>query len=123
VARAAIEILAAVPPTRCYALAALAHVLLAAGRAGDALAASGEAFGLLEVLGGIDDGESFVRLTHAEALAAAGDPGGGRRALADARARLQARAERLSDAASRQSFLEQVPENARTLALARDWDA
>jgi hypothetical protein len=44
-----------------------------------------------------------------------------RDALAAARARLRSIADRIADPAYRRSFLEAVPENARTLALARSW--
>jgi gamma-glutamyltranspeptidase/glutathione hydrolase len=43
------------------------------------------------------------------------------RAIADARARLLTTAGRIGDPAYRRSFLEDVPENARTLALAHAW--
>ena len=46
---------------------------------------------------------------------------GARRTIADARARLLAIAEKIADATYRRSFLERVPENARTLELAGAW--
>jgi hypothetical protein len=64
---------------------------------------------------------AFVRLAHAEALHATGDLDAARRAIADARTHLLATAGKIPDPASRQSFLDSVPENARTLALARTW--
>jgi hypothetical protein len=64
---------------------------------------------------------AFVRLAHAEALHATGAEDAARRAIADARARLVAIAGKIADPSYRTSFLEQVPENARTLALARAW--
>jgi hypothetical protein len=64
---------------------------------------------------------AFVRLAHAEALHASGAHDSAHRAIADARGRLLAIADRIGDAASRCSFLHKVPENARTLALARSW--
>jgi hypothetical protein len=106
---------------RAQALASLGHVLLAAGRAAEAAAATGEAMALLDALGGVDTGESFVRLTHAEALHGAGDAEAARSAVTLARQRLLERASKIKDAAYRASFLGQVPENARTLALWGAW--
>ncbi len=64
---------------------------------------------------------AFVRLAHAEALHATGAHDAARRAITDARARLFTIAGRIADPAYKTSFLEDVPENARTLALARAW--
>ncbi|UQA56002.1 serine/threonine-protein kinase [Polyangium aurulentum] len=65
--------------------------------------------------------EASVRLTHAECLWAAGRHDEARAAIAEARGRLLAIAAGISDRAVRASFLEVVPENARTLLLARQW--
>jgi hypothetical protein len=62
-----------------------------------------------------------TRLVAAEALAAVGEAVEAHRLLAYARADLLARAGRITAPDLRQSFLEAVPENARTLALARAW--
>jgi 2-methylisocitrate lyase-like PEP mutase family enzyme len=64
---------------------------------------------------------AFVRLAHAEALHATGAHGAARDAIARARAYLLAVADKIADPGYRASFLEQVPENARTLALASAW--
>jgi hypothetical protein len=64
---------------------------------------------------------AFVRLAHAEALHATGAHDAARRAIADARGRLLAIADRIGDPAHKHSFLHNVPENARTLTLARSW--
>ncbi|MFS8071500.1 MAG: hypothetical protein ACMG6S_34450, partial [Byssovorax sp.] len=66
----------------------------------------------------IEDGESLIRLVDAEAHAAGGELATARAAARDAEARLRARAARVQDPALRASFLERVPENARTTALA-----
>jgi hypothetical protein len=76
---------------------------------------------LLASLGGMEEGESLLRLAYAEALAATGALGAAWDALASARERLLARAALISDAQWRESFLAHVPENARTLQLARVW--
>jgi hypothetical protein len=64
---------------------------------------------------------AFVRLVHAEALHATGAHDAAARAIADARARLLAIADKITDPDYKASFLERVPENARTLALAHTW--
>jgi tetratricopeptide (TPR) repeat protein len=118
-ARAALAI-APPPPLRAYALAALAQVLLRAQRGGEALLAAREAVDLLDTLGSIEEGEALLRLVYAEALHAEGDPRAAS-AILDARDRLLEQAAKIGDAALRRSFLERVPENARTLWLAETW--
>jgi eukaryotic-like serine/threonine-protein kinase len=104
------------------ARATLAAIRLAQGRAADALAAAEDAAARCTAMGGAAMFRgAFVRLTHAEALHATGAHDAARRAIAGARARLFAIADRIPDPAYRRSFLEDVPENARTLALARAW--
>ncbi|MGC4090219.1 MAG: hypothetical protein QM756_20535 [Polyangiaceae bacterium] len=66
-------------------------------------------------------GESLVRLVHAETLLACDEVEPARAALAVARDRLLERAGRIGDPERRGAFLEGVPENARTLWLAREW--
>ena len=114
---AAVEVAATIPDVRAQALAALARIRLAAGRPGDALAAAADAHAILESLGGLDEGESLVRLAWAESLAANGRRDEANRALADAKTRLEARAARIVDPALRASFLASVEDNARTIAL------
>ncbi|HEV8324555.1 MAG TPA: serine/threonine-protein kinase PknK, partial [Myxococcota bacterium] len=121
-ARAASQVLADVPTLRPYALGVLAQVLLATGRSAEALAACGEALSAINAGEAVEAGEPLVRLVHAEALRAAGQPAAARDALTAAAAQLQARAARLADPATRRAFLEQIPEHARTLALARSGD-
>jgi tetratricopeptide (TPR) repeat protein len=104
------------PPVRAYACAALALAMLARGRAREALTAAGEGHALLVSLGTVEEGESLIRLAWAEALGAAGDaraPG----AVAEARDHVLRRAGAIRDPERQRSFLERVPENARTLAL------
>jgi hypothetical protein len=109
------------PPIRAEGMAILATVLLARGNAAEALTAATEARRLLEEMGGIDGGESIIRLAHAEALHATGDAAAATAAIVEARARLEERASKIGDAALRAGFVEGVPENARTLALAAAW--
>ncbi|MDP3219055.1 MAG: hypothetical protein Q8S73_33460, partial [Deltaproteobacteria bacterium] len=83
-----------------------------------ARASAAGAAGLLEKLGGIEEGEGLIRLMDVETRFATGDAEGAARALAAAADRLYARAERISDAGLRASFLDRVPEHARTWFLA-----
>jgi len=104
------------------ALGTLAALRLAQGRAEQALAAAQEAVSRCATMGacGMFRG-AFVRLRHVEALHATGAHAAARHALTGARARLFTIADRIADPVYKQSFLEVVPENARTLALARTW--
>jgi eukaryotic-like serine/threonine-protein kinase len=123
--RAAHSALAAAGDTRhdvtALAHAALARVLLVARRLPEAVAAAEKAFLLLPVV--TDAGaEASVRLVRAEALHAAGDQAGARDVARVARDRLLERAARIGSPALRKGFLERVPANARTIALAGSWD-
>ncbi|UQA54617.1 serine/threonine-protein kinase PknK [Polyangium aurulentum] len=120
-ARASIELLAGHPPVRAHALAVLGAVELSRGRPEAALGPAGKAMALLTSLGGIEEGESLVRLVHAEALSALGLPAEAREALQSAYERLSDRASKIKNSMWRAWFLEAVPENARTMALARAW--
>jgi hypothetical protein len=120
-ARAAVEVLAGTPPMRAYALAVLARVQLAQGRVVDAAGTAREAHAAVAALGGIDEGATTVRLAYAEALWAAGDTAEARAAITAAAEQVQAAAAKISDPALRRGFVENVSENARTLALAHEW--
>jgi eukaryotic-like serine/threonine-protein kinase len=112
----------AVPFERPGVLGTLAVLRLAQGRTAEALAAAEDAAGRCAAMGGCGMYRgAFVRLVHAEAQHAAGAHAAARDAIAAARAHLVATADRIADPAYRRSFLEDVPENARTLALAREW--
>jgi eukaryotic-like serine/threonine-protein kinase len=103
-------------------LATLAGLRLAQGRAAEALAAAEEAVARDAAMGGCGMFRgAFVRLVHVEALHATGAHDAARAAIAQARARLLAIADRIFDPDYRASFLAHVPENARTLALAGAW--
>jgi hypothetical protein len=110
-----------VPLEHPGALATLSALRLAQGRAGDALAAAEEAFARCAAMGGCGVFRAgFVRLAHAEALHATGAHDAARRAIAEARALLLAIADRIDEPGYRASVLE-IPEHARTLALASAW--
>jgi hypothetical protein len=112
----------AVPLEHPGVLGTLSALRLAQGRAEEALAAAEDAVSRCTATGGCGMFRgAFVRLAHAEALHATGAHDAARRVIAGARARLLAVADKIVDPAYRTSFLESVPENARTFALARAW--
>lgn len=69
----------------------------------------------------MQEGESLVRLTWAEALVSAGRPAEARQAIRTAHRRLLERAEPIEDLELRASFLGKVLENATIVALAETW--
>jgi hypothetical protein len=119
-AKSAVDLLAATASLRPFASALLARVHLRQGRTAAALEVARGAAADLETLGQVEEGESFVRLVIAEALHASGEEGEANMAIGRARDRLLEQAAKL-DGELRASFLGNVPENARTLELARAW--
>jgi eukaryotic-like serine/threonine-protein kinase len=117
-AAAAVEVLVVAPTLQVAAKGILARARLGGGDVPGALAAAREAQAALEHFGEIEEGDSMVRLTYAEALVAAGEQTQAYAALAAARDHLLARAERVADLGWRRRFLHEVPVNARILALA-----
>jgi tetratricopeptide (TPR) repeat protein len=117
----AAESLRVAPSLRVAALGALARARLARGNASAGLEAAREAASELEALGEIEEGESSVRLTYAEALSKNGFEDEAGAALEAARERLLARAARIEEPSWRERFLNDVPVNARILALAAEW--
>ena len=120
-AEASAATLIVAPSLRVAALGAAARARLLGGDLAGALAAANEAHEALAALGDIEEGESMVRLAHAEALAATGARDEALAALGAAHARLLARAERIGEPAWRHRFLHDVPVNARILALCDEW--
>ena len=120
-ARVALERLIFLSVDKVAAMATLGAALLAQDRAAEALAVAEAVMGHYEALGAFGFRGAFARLVHAEALEATGDHAGARRAVITARARLQLQAARIDDVAVRRGFLEDLPDHARTLALARQW--
>jgi ATP/maltotriose-dependent transcriptional regulator MalT len=118
--RQAYALLASIPAYQLLASAALSAILLARGQVAEARQVAEHGVRELE-----RPGDSFhlnpiaVRLALAEACLAQGDTAAGEEALRRAVQGVRARAEDIQDAAVRQRFLEQVPENGRVLALAR----
>ncbi len=115
-ARASLALLT--PRTQTVARAVLARILLARGAVAEALAEISQAVALLGE-SAVYEGEATVRLVYAEAQRAAGDEAAARATLLAARDRLIERAERIRQPAWRSSFLENVPDHARTIELAR----
>ncbi len=112
----------AVPLEYPGVLGSLAALRLAQGRADEALAVAEQAIARCEAMGGCGMFRgAFVRLAHAEALHATGAQDAARRVITEARARLLAIAGRIPDRADQKRFLDDVPENARTFALAQAW--
>jgi tetratricopeptide (TPR) repeat protein len=122
-AAVAIDTLTVAPSLQVAALGVASRAHLARADADGALAAARAAHDALARLGEIEEGESMVRLAHAEALAQTGARDDARAALAVAHERLLARAERIEEPAWRQRFLHNVPVNARILALVEEWRA
>jgi hypothetical protein len=118
----AIALAMAVPLEHPGVLGTLAALRLAQGRPEEALAAAADAVARCAAMGGCGMFRgAFVRLAHAEALHATGARDAARHAITEARTRLHAIAGRITDPDLRQSFLDQVPENARTIERARTW--
>ncbi|WP_437585786.1 protein kinase domain-containing protein [Sorangium sp. So ce1000] len=120
-ARAAVALFESAPTLGVQAFSVLARVLLAHGRTDEAMRAAAEASARLAEFGTLEEGESLVRLTYAEALAASSRRAEAEAAIVSARAALLARAEKLSDPTWHERFLRDVPDNARTLELTRQW--
>jgi ATP/maltotriose-dependent transcriptional regulator MalT len=118
---AAVALLTVAPALRVVALGVRARALLGLGQTDQAFAVASEAVAALEALGEVEEGESSVRLIHAECLAARGAQAEAMAAVLTARTRLLARAARIGEASWRQRFLSDVPSNARVLALAERW--
>jgi hypothetical protein len=118
-ARKACELLASVFLFQLDARALLAQALLAQGRAAEARAVAMPGVQRLEESGSEGAGAVGIRLALAEACLAEGDTHAGEAALRQALHCLQERAGDIPGAAERECFLQQVPENARVLALAR----
>lgn len=117
----AAKLVAAGEPYALYqveALAPLAAARVALGKIAEALASAEVAIGWLESRGGIGHFESMARLAHAEALERSGSREMARAAISRVKKRVIERSLTIGDPDFRRRFLEVVPENVRTLALA-----
>jgi ATP/maltotriose-dependent transcriptional regulator MalT len=122
-AQAASEVISSNYSLNAVSQAIMAQVFLRTGRPIEALAAAKKAKDLLDSLETVEEGDALIRLVFAEALHAVGDIDGARAALSTAHESILRDAQQIRDEALRQSFLNNVPEHARILALARSWDA
>ncbi|MFO0564172.1 MAG: protein kinase [Polyangiaceae bacterium] len=93
-------------------------VWLAQGRAGDALGEAEHAARLLAEQGGSEESEGRVYLAHVEALIAVGQQESAREIAETAAKRIRERGARLGDPELERSFLENVGEHAKLLAVA-----
>jgi hypothetical protein len=109
------------PPLKAYGMAILTGVHLRNGRPDRAEPWARDSMRLLEALGGVEEGEAYIRLMYAEALDAVGDQTGAREAIATARVRILERTAMIQDAQWKDTFVQKIRENARTLELARTW--
>jgi len=103
-------------------LSSLCFLRLAQGRVAEALTTAEDAFARYNAMHACNFFRvAFVRLAYAEALEATGDHAAACAAIAVARERLLAITARMPEPGYRKSFLEEVPENVRILALATTW--
>jgi hypothetical protein len=102
-----------------HAYLALSNMLLSQGRASEARQVATRGAQEWAKTEGTGIGTVAVYVTLAEACFAEGDVEAGEAALRQAVQGLEARCEDIPDMAARERFLRQVPENARTLDLAR----
>ncbi len=120
-ARRALALLEAAPALRPLAGAVLASILLATGKAQDALETAREAMRWFDAGGNLEEGDALLRLTLARSLVAIGDRARARDVIADARHRLRERAATIQRAELKKTFLENVPQHAMTVKLANEW--
>ncbi len=117
-ARAAIVAASSAPEARAYAFATLGALLLRQKKATEAHEVASRAMEMILAIGGVSEGESLIRLVHAVSLRALKRHAEAEAALDEAVDRLEERAQSISDERWRKSFLENIAENASTLARA-----
>jgi hypothetical protein len=115
----ALEVFVQMPVGRPLGCMALGRVYLRQGRASEARKVTDEGLAQLEALGGRGWMDVSLHLIAAEARRAVGDEAAARAALADACAKIEQRAHRIADPASRERFLTRVPDHVRALEWAR----
>jgi tetratricopeptide (TPR) repeat protein len=118
-ARQACRLLQVVSLDQLLARIWLADILLRSGGSAQALALSEEVMAQYRALGGRGLKLTLARLIYAESLSAVGRTEEARAVLAESCTFLQTQANAILDPQLRSSFLQEVPENARTLALHR----
>lgn len=120
-AKEALQGTSTVATVRMQAHSQLASVLLEMGQPEEALVAAKEAMGILQSLGQVEEGESFVRLMLVEAELQCMHLEKAQEALKQAYESLRRRVEQIDDPNWRLSFLEQVQDNARIVQLSGEW--
>jgi tetratricopeptide (TPR) repeat protein len=123
-ARAAEEAIACAkdfPGLDAYARAMLGSIYLRQSKAPRALIAAQGAMDLLTKLQSVEEGEALIRVVDAEALYANDRKPEAIARIHAARERLMRIADEIDDPHWRRSFLENVPENARTMRFAAKW--
>jgi tetratricopeptide (TPR) repeat protein len=120
-AERAIAYVEQLPPFLAQALAMRAQVLLEQRRAAEALSYAQDAVAPLHLGQHAVQGEARIHLVYAEALRATGAMDAARVEIQRARDAIDVRAAKIANADWRKTFLEAIPENARTLQLAREW--
>jgi eukaryotic-like serine/threonine-protein kinase len=122
-ARSACEHLVLFMANQPLARSTLSNILRAQGRAAEAREIAELGARELEQMGNAGLYAVPLRLALAEACFAEGDASAGEAALREALQCVRDRANDIPEPAVRERFLTHVPENARTLALARErWD-
>jgi tetratricopeptide (TPR) repeat protein/predicted Ser/Thr protein kinase len=116
-AHVALDMSESYPSRRATAYGALAAALLGQGDYGAARSFAEKGLAIVAELGALEEGEEKLRMTYSAALDALGETDKAREVLLDAQQRLRDRAARIRDPRWRESFLENVPENAQLLAM------
>lgn len=111
------------PSVQAYALAMLASLLLIKNQAEASLIPAKRAMELVERLNGVEEGEAHIRVVYAHSLYENGQREEAIRRIGAAHDRLITQAGKISDPRWKQSFLERIPEHARTLRFAAKWHA
>jgi tetratricopeptide (TPR) repeat protein len=114
---AAQPLLAGLASWRAYALAVQAELALVAGDVAGARAAADEALALARALEALEEGDAYVRCVAAESAERSGEHEVAAALAREATQRLEARAAKVLDAGLRASFLERVPDHARTTRM------
>lgn len=120
-ARCAVDLRGIAPLDEAAALAILAATRLSDKRPTEAMLAIRDSAARYEALRAFGYRGAFMRLVRVEVFDATGHHGAAREFLADARDRILRIAAEIPDESWRKSYLEQVPENARTIHLAEEW--
>ncbi len=120
-ARAVLDLRGAAPLDLAAANTIVAASRLADNRSAEAMLAIRDAASRYEALRAFGYRGAFMRLVRVEVLDSTGQHGEARECLADARDRLLRIAAEIHNEEVRQSYLEKVPEHARTLMLAEKW--